>query len=266
MEAYDPTSWTEEYVRSHKSDCIHRLSYGVKQSIDAINANDYHKALFGLSCTFKGLATMDDSGCGNYTVELLILAWSIGNIVAIKGIGPDGEELSNTDRIEGAKEFYELCLQVADEGEVSQDIKKKLSVLKGTDKYTFKQEAEPDFPRKTLIELEELKRRMESLDRSTVTSSSSSSSSGGCYVATCVYGSYDCPQVWTLRRYRDYVLAQKLLGRSFIRIYYAVSPTIVKWFGQTKWFQYLWRHVLDRGVAKMNQNGIADTPYQDIKW
>lgn len=23
--------------------------------------------------------------------------------------------------------------------------------------------------------------------------------SGGCYVATCVYGSYDCPEVWTLR-------------------------------------------------------------------
>lgn len=26
----------------------------------------------------------------------------------------------------------------------------------------------------------------------------------GCYVATCVYGSYDCPEVWTLRRFRDY--------------------------------------------------------------
>ena len=25
----------------------------------------------------------------------------------------------------------------------------------------------------------------------------------GCYIATCVYGSYDCPQVWILRRYRD---------------------------------------------------------------
>ena len=25
----------------------------------------------------------------------------------------------------------------------------------------------------------------------------------GCYVATCVYGSYDCPEVWVLRRFRD---------------------------------------------------------------
>ena len=30
----------------------------------------------------------------------------------------------------------------------------------------------------------------------------------GCYIATAVYGSYDCPQVWTLRRYRDYTLAE----------------------------------------------------------
>ncbi|NLX93020.1 MAG: hypothetical protein GXZ02_03995, partial [Clostridiales bacterium] len=39
---------------------------------------------------------------------------------------------------------------------------------------------------------------------------------GGCYVATAVYGSYDCPQVWTLRRYRDYTLAETWYGRAFI--------------------------------------------------
>ena len=54
---------------------------------------------------------------------------------------------------------------------------------------------------------------------------------GGCYVATCVYGSYDCPQVWTLRRFRDNMLAESRPGRAFIRVYYAVSPTLVKWFG-----------------------------------
>ena len=46
----------------------------------------------------------------------------------------------------------------------------------------------------------------------------------GCYVATAVYGSYDCPQVWTLRRYRDYTLAETWYGRAFIRTYYAISP------------------------------------------
>ncbi len=30
----------------------------------------------------------------------------------------------------------------------------------------------------------------------------------GCYIATAVYGSYDCPEVWVLRRYRDYKLSK----------------------------------------------------------
>lgn len=91
----------------------------------------------------------------------------------------------------------------------------------------------------------------------------SNSSEGGCYIATCVYGSYDCPQVWTLRRYRDLVLAQTLLGRAFVRIYYAISPKIVKNFGSTLWFKNLWKKILDRIVCKLKGEGIADTPYTD---
>lgn len=86
---------------------------------------------------------------------------------------------------------------------------------------------------------------------------------GGCYVATCVYGSYDCPQVWTLRRYRDQKLAQTVLGRAFIRCYYAVSPTVVKIFGETKLFQNFWRTRLDRMVQKLNAQGFSAERYQD---
>ena len=50
----------------------------------------------------------------------------------------------------------------------------------------------------------------------------------GCYVATAVYGSYDCPEVWVLRRYRDFTLAHSWYGRAFIRAYYAISPKLVK--------------------------------------
>lgn len=89
---------------------------------------------------------------------------------------------------------------------------------------------------------------------------------GGCYVATAVYGSYDCPQVWTLRRYRDNVLAMSFLGRLFIRTYYACSPTIVKWFGNTSWFKNLWKKPLDRIVAKLQLKGTEATPYEDRKW
>ena len=89
---------------------------------------------------------------------------------------------------------------------------------------------------------------------------------GGCYVATCVYGSYDCPQVWTLRRFRDYKLAETWYGRAFIKTYYAISPTIVKLFGKTKWFKKLWRGKLDKLVNKLHNEGIKDTPYNDKEW
>jgi hypothetical protein len=91
-------------------------------------------------------------------------------------------------------------------------------------------------------------------------------SSGGCYVATCVYGSYDCPQVWTLRRYRDDTLGSTWYGRWFIRTYYAISPTLVKWFGNTNWFKKLWKGKLDRMVTKLHNNGVEDTPYKDKEW
>lgn len=83
---------------------------------------------------------------------------------------------------------------------------------------------------------------------------------GGCYVATCVYGSYDCPEVWTLRRYRDNTLASTWYGRAFIRTYYAISPTLVKWFGKTKWFKKLWKGKLDKMVKKLQDNGVENTP------
>lgn len=87
---------------------------------------------------------------------------------------------------------------------------------------------------------------------------------GGCYVATCVYGSYDCPQVWTLRRFRDYKLNNTWYGRLFIKLYYAISPTLVKWFGKTKWFKKMWKGKLDRMVEKYKALGYEDTPYDDL--
>lgn len=90
--------------------------------------------------------------------------------------------------------------------------------------------------------------------------------SSGCYVATAVYGSYDCPQVWTLRRFRDYTLAKSFCGRTFIYTYYAMSPTIVAWFGENKWFKKLWKKPLDYMVKKLNDRGVKDTPYKDREW
>ena len=85
----------------------------------------------------------------------------------------------------------------------------------------------------------------------------------GCYVATCVYGSYDCPEVWTLRRYRDTTLAASWYGRLFIKIYYAISPTLVRLFGKQKWFHRLFKTKLDKMVSKLNTKGFENTPYYD---
>ena len=89
---------------------------------------------------------------------------------------------------------------------------------------------------------------------------------GGCYIATAVYGSYDCPEVWTLRRYRDNRLAKSGLGRAFIRMYYATSPTVVKLFGNTEWFKRMWKGKLDKMVSHLQSEGVEATPYEDPKW
>lgn len=88
----------------------------------------------------------------------------------------------------------------------------------------------------------------------------------GCYVATCVYGSYECPQVWTLRRYRDNQLAKTWYGRAFIHTYYAISPSLVKWFGDTDWFKNMWKPKLDRMVKTLQAEGVEGTPYSDKIW
>ena len=85
----------------------------------------------------------------------------------------------------------------------------------------------------------------------------------GCYIATCVYGSYDCPEVWTLRRFRDDFLYERNIGRLFIKLYYAISPTIVKRFGKNHIFKSFNKCILDKMVNKLNNAGYKDTKYND---
>ena len=89
------------------------------------------------------------------------------------------------------------------------------------------------------------------------------SDSQGCYVATCVYGSYDCPEVWVLRRYRDIVLDNNFWGKAFIKVYYTLSPALVKLFGKQNWFVCACKFVLDKIVKKLRTKGIENTPYND---
>ena len=92
-----------------------------------------------------------------------------------------------------------------------------------------------------------------------------SSKKKGCYVATCVYGSYDCPEVWVLRRFRDTMLMNHLFGRAFVKSYYWLSPILVRWFGKYAWFVWGSKKVLNRLVVALLAKGFSNTPYFDEK-
>lgn len=61
-------------------------------------------------------------------------------------------------------------------------------------------------------------------------------------------------------------LGSSWYGRAFIRTYYAISPTLVKWFGRTKCFKKMRKGKLDRMVKKLQNKGVEDAPYKDREW
>ena len=79
----------------------------------------------------------------------------------------------------------------------------------------------------------------------------------GCYIATCVYGSYDCPEVWTLRRFRDEKLLPTAPGRWFVKCYYKLSPKLVARYGGKSWFVKPWRSALDLVVRRLETKSEA---------
>lgn len=81
----------------------------------------------------------------------------------------------------------------------------------------------------------------------------STKSGGACYIATAVYGSYDCPEVMVLRQFRDDTLLKTWYGTVFVKVYYALSPGIVRKFGNYKWFNMFWRNILDKFVFHLRK-------------
>ncbi|MEG4488072.1 CFI-box-CTERM domain-containing protein [Microcoleus sp. D2_18a_B4] len=68
----------------------------------------------------------------------------------------------------------------------------------------------------------------------------------GCFIATAVYGSYDAPQVVSLRRFRDEKLMSYSIGRLFIAAYYQLSPPLAQWLKNSPHFAKPVRQILDR--------------------
>ena len=59
-------------------------------------------------------------------------------------------------------------------------------------------------------------------------SCASQSKDSGCFIASSCYSSSQCPEVLAFRRFRDRVLLPSLVGRWFVRHYYAYGPTIAR--------------------------------------
>lgn len=67
-------------------------------------------------------------------------------------------------------------------------------------------------------------------------------SQGFCFIATAAYGSYDEPQVRTLRRFRDEVLLTSSWGAALVDRYYELSPPVA---------DYLRRHAPARWATRV---------------
>ncbi len=75
---------------------------------------------------------------------------------------------------------------------------------------------------------------------------SGSGNRGNCYIATMAYGSYDHPQVIKLRHFRDNTLSKFIVGRTFIKMYYYISPEMVKYLKGFKPIHLLIRKMLNQ--------------------
>ena len=73
--------------------------------------------------------------------------------------------------------------------------------------------------------------------------------SEGCYVATMVYGDYDHSQVLALRRFRDNRLLTNMPGRIFVKLYYWISPKLVKILHNHKYINAGIRRILDKFIS-----------------
>lgn len=77
---------------------------------------------------------------------------------------------------------------------------------------------------------------------------------GGCYIATMAYGDYEHPQVIELRKFRDNILQNSIVGRSFIKFYYKYSPKLVELLKNQKAVNKTIRTILDTFIKRLANN------------
>jgi len=74
-----------------------------------------------------------------------------------------------------------------------------------------------------------------------------------CFIASSIYG-IDSLEAVTLRKWRDDVLLQSVIGQIFVRWYYWFSPFMVSKMAHHTWLTSLMRVGLDRFVAVLDKS------------
>lgn len=235
--------YTESQIDSHKKNISisYNGAYSIRKEPCIITINGFEIEIFSekekINITYENLILVHYSKfIDNYsTYSVLNIAYKINNnsysVLMFNA-------LEETNLVDCLSDFFE--------------IKNKVSYMRIWSK-------EYQFDREYLANKYTYIDKMKPYDDDAANSTSTS----GCYVATCVYGSYDCPEVWRLRRYRDNYLDEHWWGRAFIKVYYAISPTLVKWFGNKDWFRKPIKRILNKKIDKLAEKGYEDTPYND---
>lgn len=244
----DPNTWTKSYVLSNRSACIACLREINLLVIRYIRQENYKSAIAGLDRILNGLVTMSNSGCGNFRSHMSMFSLAEGTLIASCPIAEATEEYIR----ETAIKSWEDARDFAQNESTKQIVENMINSFNAGESIN---QTDPEFP-DSIIEL------LQNMDGK-LAASDHPSRSGGCYIATAVYGSYDCPEVWTLRRFRDDALARTLCGRILIRTYYTLSPALVRRCGNMKWFKKMWKAPLDKLVQKLQEKGYKSTPYHD---
>ena len=265
----DPSNWEASFFSTYFTaigyegskiwDAAHKIENCAKTAADLVTKNQLSPE--EQAEAFEIIARYVGSAYGQF--KLKSFGWRIG----IEGAPPANMESSINDAI------TQMLLSTGDAIEKSCKQDQSIcSTISGNTWELLISGGTPPYDSSVLNRIRRYKPNYQPPQQSRPSSSSTSSSystnssSSGCYIATAVYGSYDCPQVWTLRRYRDFSLAKSWYGRSFIRLYYAISPILVKWFGKTNWFKNIWQRKLDLMVKRLQRRGFQDTPYEDQSW